>query len=265
MRALVMALSLALPAAAQEVGPDALDGLAADIVVLGEVHDNPQHHLNQARAVAALEPAALVFEMLTEDQAARATQAARASAETLGAALDWEAGGWPDFAMYWPIFAAAPDARIVGAAVPRAKARDVFETPLATVFGPDAGRYGLNQPLDPAEQEIREAEQMAAHCDALPEAMLPGMVAAQRLRDGALARAALAALAETGGPVAVITGSGHARTDRGVPALVGRAAPEVSVLSLGQVERPAEPDQPFDLWIVTDPTPRDDPCAAFRG
>ena len=38
-----------------------------------------------------------------------------------------------------------------------------------------------------SEQAAREAEQMAAHCDALPEDILPGFVEAQRLRDAALA------------------------------------------------------------------------------
>jgi len=264
-RYLALALACAAPAGAAEVGPDALDALRADIVVLGEVHDNPGHHLNQARAVAALSPAALVFEMLTPEQAARATAAARADADTLGAALGWAEAGWPDFAMYWPIFAAAPDAEIRGAAVPRGEARRVFEAPLAEVFGAGAARYGLDRPLPEAQQAMREAEQMSAHCDALPEEMLPGMVAAQRLRDAVLADAALSALGETGGPVAVITGSGHARTDFGVPAKLALAAPEITVLSLGQLERPAGADQPFDLWIVTDPTPREDPCAAFRG
>ena len=73
----------ALPAAAAEVGPEALDSLAGEIVVLGEIHDNPDHHLNQARAVAALDPAALVFEMLTPDQAARATPEVRGDAAAL--------------------------------------------------------------------------------------------------------------------------------------------------------------------------------------
>ncbi len=264
-RALVLALSLAAPAGAAEIGPEALDALRADIVVLGEVHDNPAHHLNQARAVAALRPAALVFEMLTRDQAARATDTARADADTLGAALGWAEAGWPDFAMYWPIFGAAPEAEIRGAAVPRGEARRVFEAPLAEVFGAGAARYGLDRPLPEAQQATREAEQMAAHCDALPGDMLPGMVAAQRLRDAVLADAALAALRDTGGPVAVITGSGHARTDYGVPAKLALAAPDVTVLSLGQLERPAGADQPFDLWIVTDAAPREDPCAAFRG
>ena len=229
------------------------------------MHDNPAHHLNQARALAALAPKSVVFEMLTEAQAAQALPSLRDDPAALEAALGWNASGWPDFAIYWPVFEALGAAEIVGAAVPREEARRAFEAPLAEVFGPDSSLFGLDRPLAPDDQAAREAEQQAAHCDALPAAMLPGMVAAQRLRDAALAQAALAALRRTGGPVAVITGSGHARTDIGVPALLALAAPEVGVLSLGPMERPAAPDQPFDLWIVTDPAPRDDPCAAFRG
>jgi len=47
--------------------------------------------------------------------------------------------------------------------------------------------------------------------------------------------------------------------------VVARAAPEVSVLSVGQVEADPGPDAPYDLWVVTAPAPRDDPCAAFEG
>ena len=39
----------------------------ADIVVLGEIHDNPEHHRVQAEIVAALAPAALVFEMIPQE------------------------------------------------------------------------------------------------------------------------------------------------------------------------------------------------------
>ncbi len=105
---------------------------------------------------------------------------------------------------------------------------------------------------------------MAAHCDALPEGMLGGMVEAQRLRDAAMARAVIAALAETGGPVAVITGNGHARLDWGLPRALERAAPEVEVLSIAQFESAPEEDMPFDLWLVTDPVEREDPCAVFE-
>ena len=158
------------------------------------------------------------------------------TAEALGEALDWSESGWPDFTMYHPIFTAAPEAAIYGALVPRDAARAVFDTGPAEAFGPEAARYGLDRDLDPAEQTTREAMQMAAHCDALPEEMLPGMVAVQRLRDAVLARAVIRAMDETGGPVAVITGNGHARRDWGVPAVLAEVAPDLDVWVLGQTE-----------------------------
>ncbi|SOC01877.1 ChaN family lipoprotein [Rhodobacter maris] len=262
---------LACPAAAEEISaadlPHRVLAEAPQVLVLGEIHDNPGHHQNQAAAVAALAPKALVFEMLSPEQAAKVTPELIAQPAKLGEVLGWEAAGWPDFALYAPIFAAAPEAKIYGAALPRAQVRRAFTEPLGALL-PEGARYGLDTPYPADVQTELEAETQADHCDALPPEMLPGMVAAQRLRDAAFAQTTLAALAQTGGPVALITGSGHARTDRAVPALIARADPAVRLLTLGQLERPAEgkidPDQPFDIWIVTDPTPREDPCAAFR-
>jgi uncharacterized iron-regulated protein len=264
--ALLVGIALAgHPVGATPIGPGDLAHLpAAAVTILGEVHDNVEHHRNQAAAVAALRPTALVFEMLSPEQAARATPAARADAATLDAALGWAGSGWPDFALYWPIFAAAPDAAVAGAALPRATIRAALQDGAAAAFGPDAARYGLTLPLDPADQAAREADQQAAHCGALPPDRLPGFVEAQRLRDAALARAALDALAAHGPPVVVIAGTGHARTDRGIPAAIAAAAPGLAVLAIGQVESDPGPGAPFDRWIVTDPQPRPDPCAAFR-
>ena len=230
----------------------------ADVVLLGEVHDNPAHHAFQAEAVAHLAPRALVFEMLTPDQAANA-DLSLGPAE-LSAALGWAASGWPDFAMYYPIFEAAPETAIYGAAVSGVRA--AFEVGAAEVFGAGAAAYGLTQPLPPSQQTAREALQAEAHCDALPPEMLPGMVEVQRLRDAALARAAIEAHGATGGPVAVILGSGHARTDWGVPAMLAMAAPDLRVVAVGQVEGPSA--VPFDHVVTADPPERDDPCAAFQ-
>ncbi len=252
MRALAFAAALlATPAGAQ------------DIWVLGEVHDNPAHHAVQAERVVRIAPTALVFEMLTPDQAAQVTDALRDDVDVLSAALDWDSSGWPDFSLYYPIFAAAPGARVYGAGVPRAEARKVMEAGLEAAFGGDAAAFGLDAPLPPDQQDAREALQKRAHCDALPAEMLPVMVDIQRLRDARLASTARRAMAETGGPVAVITGNGHARRDWGMPALMARAAPDLEVFALGQGEDGLPPDGLFDE--VTDaPAPeRDDPCAVF--
>lgn len=258
-RAALVALILAAPATAREVGADALDALPqVDIVLLGEVHDNPEHHANQARAVAAIKPAALVFEMLLPEQVKR-LPADRSDAAAVDAAIGWTARGWPDFALYQPIFAAAGKVRIYGADVPVADVRRAAKQGASVVL---AG-FGLEKPLPEAVQKQRETELWAAHCFAMPKAAMAGMVEVQRLRDASLARAALRALRETGGPVVVIAGAEHVRSDWGVPAILAEIAPSVTVLSVGQVEGAAGAE-PFDLWISTEGVAgRDDPCGAF--
>ena len=248
-------------ARAEQITPDVLDAMPrADVVVLGEVHDNPDHHMNQARAVFSLAPRAVVWEQLSADAAERVPEDL-GDAEAVARALGWAESGWPDFQMYYPIFVAARDARHYGAEVPRALARrSVTEGALAVM----PGGPGLARVLPEAEQAAREAEQLAAHCNAMPPEILPGMVQAQRLRDAYLARAVLRALEEVGPPVAVITGSGHARRDWGVPAVLAEAAPGVSVISVGQMEGTAPTEAPYDLWLVTEPILREDPCDAFR-
>ncbi len=151
-------------------------------------------------------------------------------------------------------------------ALEREDVREAVSAGAAEVFGSGASLFGLTDALDDDQQTEREAMQMAAHCDALPVDMLAGMVEAQRLRDAALARAVIAAMAETGGPVAVITGNGHAREDWGVPHALERAAPELRVVTVAQLEYLPENDStlPYDFWIKTDPAPREDPCAAFE-
>lgn len=263
--AAALCVAVTAPAGAVSLSEDLWTRLAsAQVVILGEVHDNPAHHAAQADIVARLAPAALVFEMIGPDQAARVSPELRGDAAALGAALDWEASGWPDFAMYHPIFTAAPGARVFGAGVTRATARAVMDRPPAQAFGEEAARFGLDRPLPEEMQAAREAMQMAAHCDALPAEMLPMMVDVQRLRDARLAQVALEALAATGGPVAVITGNGHARADWGMPVYLGAAAPDVAVFTLGQSEDGVAPDGTFDAILDAPAVDRPDPCLAFR-
>lgn len=261
----VCGLLAAAGAQADTISPEDLGSLPdADVVILGEVHDNPVHHAHQATALRAIVPKAVAFEMLTPAQA-ELVNSGEASGAALATALDWADSGWPPFKFYEPVFAALGTAKVYGMAVPREAVMQAFQDGPSSAFDGDAARFWLDIPLPEAEQATREEMQMAAHCYALPPEMLGGMVAAQRLRDAAFSDTALTALAETGGPVVVIAGSGHARTDWGMPAALRRAAPEVSVLSIGQIEDLEEaPDAPpFDMWLVTAPAPRPDPCAAF--
>tara|TARA_R110000764_G_scaffold191405_2_gene276635 strand:+ start:2340 stop:3131 length:792 start_codon:yes stop_codon:yes gene_type:complete len=235
----------------------------ADIVIVGEVHDNPAHHTAQAAVVAQVQPKAIVWEMLQPAQAGLVTPELIENAGAMAERLGWAEAGWPDFSMYHPIFAAAPDAISYGAAVPRELAQAVMQEPLGAAFDA-AAAYGLDRDLSDANQIAREDLQRVAHCDALPKELLPAMVKVQRLRDATLAQAAVRALADTGGPVVVITGNGHARKDWGVPSYLAQVAPKARVWSIGQAEDGNAPDGGFDVVWDAPSQDRPDPCAALR-
>lgn len=256
---------MAQDSSADVISASALDNLpAADIYVLGELHDQKIHHDNQARAVAAIAPTALVFEMLTPEQAAASIGVARDDMAALDAALGWSETSWPEFELYFPVFAAAEGAAIYGAALPREVMRAAISTGAAEQFDGDAARFGLDRPLHVVQQARREKRQARAHCDALPADMLSGMVEAQRLRDASFAKTALEAFDALGGPVVVITGNGHALLNWGIPSYLARAEPEISVLSVGQIP-PGESFPQYDLWLITElAQAQSDPCAAFQ-
>ncbi|MGH1367809.1 MAG: ChaN family lipoprotein [Maritimibacter sp.] len=239
-------------------------GANADIFVLGEVHDNPAHHVTQAEAIKDIAPRVVVYEMLSEDQAGRVSDDLLTTPEALGERLEWDASGWPDFAIYYPVFAAARGAVTRGAAVPRDVARAALADGIVTHFGADSTDFGLDVPLIGGQLADRLNLQLEAHCGAMPTELLPGMVELQRLRDATLAREALDAFDEVGGPVVVITGNGHARKDWGVPSYLAQVRPELRVVSLGQSEDGTLPEGGFDMIIDAPSVERDDPCAAFE-
>ena len=240
--------------------------LDADVVVMGELHDNGVHHLNQAYWITKMRAKAVVFEMLDPAQALAATTLRDAPPDQLNEALEWEARGWPEFSLYYPIFEALGEAAIFGATLPPDRIEAAFVNGPAAGLGGAGALFQLDQDLPPDQLALRLALQDDAHCGLMPAAQLPGMVAVQRMRDAALAQAVIAAWAETGGPVAVITGNGHARKDWGLPYLLGLAQPDLSVLSLAQFPAPPAEDPPYDAWLFTPPAAQDkqDPCDALR-
>ncbi|MEO8878048.1 MAG: ChaN family lipoprotein [Polyangiaceae bacterium] len=268
------------PAAAHSATPPALtlhgrattegaifaEARAADIVWLGEKHDNPEHHLLQARVLAALVKAgarpAVVFEMIEDDkQSVLDALAARPSATAADyrTALDWDHSSWPAFAMYEPIFEVALHAklRIVAGNAPGALVKQVAFT------GEGAGDLAK---LPPDAEHDLEQELDAAHCGMLPADSLPAMALAQRVRDSRLAQHAREA-EKTGVPRAVvITGNGHARNDRGGPWEASRAEPTLHQFSISFHEAPADadPNQPYDAVWITSAMPPEDHCKNLK-
>lgn len=257
------------------------DALAARLsrerfVLLGEKHDNPDHHRLQTWLLEALIAAgrrpAVAFEMFTVDDQpaiARYLASGARSAAGLGDAVDWSRSGWPAFALYQPIAdrAIAAGLPIVAANLGRATPRAVARQGMRALDPAFVARLGLDRPLDAATRSEMADEIREAHCGHAPEGMLDGMIAVQRARDAQMAER----LAAAGGDGAVlIAGAGHVRTDRGVPAFLAVLAPGARVASVAFVEvsRDARAPEAYAmpveyLWF----TPRvddTDPCERFR-
>jgi len=257
--------------------------VAARYVLLGERHDNADHHSFQAWVVRGLIGAgrrpAIAFEMLGADQAmaldAHLARAPRGAAG-LGDAVGWSASGWPPWKEYQPIAEAALAAGlpIVAANLPLATARAVARGNADAVAAGLARAHGLDRPAAPDVQAAMEAEMRDSHCGRLPDSALPAMVRAQRARDAQMAERLVAG--QRDGAV-LIAGTGHVRTDRGVPTYLAMRAPGAAVGSVAFVEvaadRMAPADYaerfggrrlPFDYVWFTVRADDVDPCARFR-
>jgi uncharacterized iron-regulated protein len=269
------------------VDPSALTARAAraDFVLLGEQHDNPDHHRLQASILASMVRAgtrpAVLLEMLDTEQDAiveKYRAAPGSTARGLGPALDWDKGGWPAWSFYLPIAEVAFDSGLLlaSANLPRAAVRAIVRDGLSGVPPERVSSLGLDVPLAAPLEASLEEEMRSSHCGQLPEAMVAPMALAQRARDGQMA-ARLIEVERPGTPVALIAGSGHVRTDRGVAMRLREAKPEARVLSVAFVEVDAAltaPEAyaprfravrlPFDFAWFTPRAKDDDPCAGFH-
>jgi len=214
---------------------------SAQLVLLGEQHDNADHHQLQAWLLQGLidhgRRPALVLEMLNVEQQPSVDQAlaARAGADAFARAVDWEHSGWPAFALYRPLFERALHAELalVAAGIDRKVAMGIARGGTGALDPALVERFALNDALSPEVAEHARKEMADAHCGLLPASMLDTMVLVQRARDARLAER-MHASGANGGAV-LIAGAGHVRNDRGVPAELARAYGAAS-LALGLLE-----------------------------
>jgi len=256
--------------------------LAADAVLLGETHDNPDHHALQAwmlrRLTAAGRRPNVVFEMFDAGQTGRLNAHLAAhpgDAEGIGDAIGWAENGWPDWPLYRPIAEAAlaSGGRLIAGDLARPQVRAIARGTEPTATLED---LGITTELDAATLDDMKAEIREDHCNLMPEAALAGMVRVQRARDAALARALAQGLKDGGGAV-LIAGAGHVRADRAVPAQLPRFAPGRSVIAIAFQEVDADrldptaygvgypgDRQPYDLVWFTRRAEREDQCEELR-
>ena len=265
------------------ITPDELlqKAFEARFVLLGEIHDNLEHHRLQNDVLKALlakgARPTLAMEQLDSEQQAAIDQAAAApgaTGETIADAgrFDRKAWGWIG---YGPLISTAVQAGLPIAALnlSRGEARQVASGGFNTLGAGRAGKLALEATWNAERDASLRREIADAHCGQLPDSVLPGMVMAQRARDAVMADVLLG---QTTSSVVAILGRGHARNDVGVPRYLAERAPAAKVVSIGLVE--VDPrrynaldylttnteGRHFDYVWFTPRAERDDPCAGFK-
>ena len=250
----------------------------ARYVLLGEVHDNAEHHRLRRDLLAALvrdgrRPAIAMEQFDREHQAAlqRVQNEPAPTPELLKTAGRVDAKGW-NWSYYDPIVRLALDHRlpIVAANLSRADAFRVSSEGAAAVLGAAAvSALQLDQPLPDAARLKLEQVIDQGHCGEAPRNILPGMVAAQRARDAIMAQSL-----QAHAPAVLIAGNGHVRRDFGVPHYLAHYPQGDDVQVVGFIEVDAAQRAPadyvtagaaeYDYIVFTPATPRPDPCKDLR-
>jgi len=258
---------------------------SAQFVLTGEKHDNPDHHLIQARLIETLHRRergpVTVIEMVTTEQQADLDAFQKghpASAQGLDDVLKWSESGWPDWSIYRPVFetALATGRRISAASMPRPSLRAIAKDGTAALGTAEVDRLGLTKPLPEELRERLRVEIIESHCGMAHESMIDPLATVLAVRDAFMAHALIEAVGGDDDVAVLIAGGGHARTDIAVPWHLLRAKPTARVVSIGLVEVTTGQDDPgayaqrfgsdrnpFDYVWFTARADDTDPCEKY--
>ena len=230
-------------------------------VLVGEQHDNPDHHALQLwlqRELAAQRPqGSLLMEMLTPDQQAKvdaaqaATRAGQPPTDPFKA-LAWQKNwGWSVYGAL-VTYALRQPYPLMSANLDRAQIMQIYkQRPVLQ------GEASTTQQVQATLlDDIRES-----HCGLLPESQMPAMLAVQQQRDRRMAERLMAAPT----PALLLAGAFHVRKDLGVPLhLKDLGAGEGNaVLVLAEVGKTVTAESADYVWY-TAAQPEQDHCAKLR-
>ena len=233
----------------------------SDYIILGERHDNPEHHELQLDILKELHKRGWLkqvsMEMITPSQQPDVDMAIKRKIDDfygLEQVLQWQKG-W-DWNLYGPIVS-----WVVSEGIPL-QAANLDDTELESVRT-QPNRVGFEQ-LGPEGLAIHRQQFRDSHCGHVDRPREESMLRVQLARDARMASSML--IRKKG--VVLLAGGWHARKDIGVPKFVKGAAPYAKLISLGMVEstdRDGESlESKYDVVWETGEIERPDYCDMFR-
>lgn len=222
----------------------------APLVLLGEKHDNADHHALQLWLLQALEArraqGSVVMEMLTLTQQEAINQVqsqlrAGSMPEDLPGALNWHKGwDWQQYGQLVTHLVRQPYP-LLGANFNRDGLMAIYRNP-PELIGTESTREDVTLRLS---EQIRQS-----HCNKLPETQLPAMLAVQQQRDRSMA----AVLLDAPRPAMLIAGAYHVRYDLGVPLhirdLQAPVANQQRVLIFAEADQDIEAGSADFVWYT---------------
>jgi len=255
-------------------------------ILLGETHDNMDHHKHQAWALQQLSIAkrdvVVAYEMINESQGKLLETKKYSTATQLVSLLNQNESRWEYKQHYFDLFETTLKAgfRIVAANLDRASIVKIVMKGSENI----TGQYKVllkTSALTPELQASLAKEIAESHCNMINQSMTEGMMAGQRVRDAAMTLA-LTKHSSTSAVRVLIAGSGHVRRDRGVPyylkgSYLRGLVKNDKLLSISWLEveegenEPASyasrwnaKELPFDFVWFTARADRPDPCEQFK-
>lgn len=228
--------------------------LPADIILIGEQHDAPDHQALQQNAVTELARrgslAALALEM-AEQGHSTAGLPVTATETQVRDALAWAETGWA-WERYGPVVMAAvrTGVPVLGANLPRSAMRMAM------------GDGQWDRRLVPEALAQQHDDIRMGHCNLLPATQIAPMARIQIARDAAMA-ATLAGAAQPGKVVLLVAGAGHVVRGTGVPMHLPAALQTRVVLEVAGKEGELQGHQADVLWRTT-AIPFKDHCAGLQ-
>ncbi len=250
----------------------------ADMLLLGETHDNPLHHMNQlkllqARIESGARPALMMEQLNAQDQQELDQALAGSNREEV---LDNVMGlvRFKDNEPYRELLSYAIDNKlqIIAANVSSKRLQPAIWYGYSSYDEGEIKRLAVERVWNEDRQRYLVNHMGGAHCGELRDELRLGLSRSQRLRDAMMADSAISS---TGRGVVAIVGRSHARRDIGLPLYFATRAPSARILSIGFVEVMAgktNPDEyepsatgeiPHDIIWFTPQADRPDPCANF--
>ncbi len=219
----------------RRVQPDQLlsELASADYLLIGEKHDNPDHHHLQNWLLTELLPNTkynLVFEMLDySQQEAIAKLNTNTLPDEISGTAKFDESGWPS-KFYTPLIQTglAKGANLLAGNIPKTELMQIYKTGFDELNEIRFKTVGVidGEPLKQLEQEIYDQ-----HCGMLPKSQTAPMARIQIAKDASMAYSM-----NTPGKSILIAGNYHVNKLNGVPKHLSELTPERKTLVIQIIE-----------------------------